>query len=60
MPRSQNKRIADMLDIINSDEALRHKFALLFLSILRTDFQLKDELTDVIEREIAERLRRRI
>lgn len=58
MPRSQNKRIADILDIIKSDDILRRKLLETFLSALRTEYHFKGEIIDIIERELADRFRR--
>lgn len=57
MPRSQKKRISDMLDLIESDEILKHRFAELVLSVAEYDLGLKDKLTDIVSRELANRMR---
>ena len=57
MPRSQKKRISDMLDLIEADEMLQYRFAKLLLSVIEHDLQLKDKLADVVSRELANRMR---
>ena len=58
MPRSQKKRISDMLYIIKSDEDLQYEFAELILSVIEHELHLKDKLTDIVSRELASRMRR--
>jgi len=58
MPRSQKKRISDMIDLIANDEMLQYKFAKLLLSTIEHDLHLKDKLTDIVSRELADRMRR--
>jgi len=58
MPRSEKKRISDMLDLIETDEMLQYRFAKLLLSVIEHDLQLKDKLADVVSRELANRMRR--
>ena len=60
MPRSENKRISDILDIIQNDETLRYKFAELMLSVIEHDLHLKDKLTDIVSRELGDRMGRRM
>jgi len=57
MPRSQKKRISDMLDLIEADEMLQYRFAKLLLSVIEHDLQLKDKLADGVSRELANRMR---
>jgi hypothetical protein len=57
MPRSQKKRISDMLDLIETDEMLQYRFAKLLLSVIEHDLQLKDKLADGVSRELANRMR---
>ena len=58
MPRSQKKKISDMLDLIEGDEILQHRFAELILSVVEHDLHLKDKLTDIVSRELGNRMRR--
>jgi len=54
LPRSNSKRAQDLLETIRNDPALRREFVNLFLEIMRTDFTLANELTDIISNKIAE------
>jgi len=53
MPRSEKKKISDMLDIIATDELLQHKFAKMLLSVIEYDLLLRNKLTEIIGRELA-------
>ena len=57
VPRSQKKRISDMLDLLESDEILRRRFAELVLSVVEHDLHLTDKMTDIISKELASRMR---
>lgn len=57
MPRSQLKKISDMLDLIESDELLQHKFAVLIVSAIENDLTLRDKVSEIVSREFASKLR---
>lgn len=56
MPRSEKKKISDMLDIISNDETLRREFAQLLLSVIKYDLHLRHELTEIVSRELANKM----
>lgn len=58
MPRSKNRRIAEMLAIIRNDRTLRRQFLELFAFTLMTDYGFtKDRIIDFISSELADRVR---
>lgn len=58
MPRSQKKKISDILAEIGNDENLQHKFAELILSAIEDDSSFRNKLTKIVSEELANELRR--
>lgn len=57
MPRSQIKKISDMIDLIESDELLEHKFAKLILSAIEHDLTLREKMSEIVGKELANHMR---
>lgn len=53
MPRSEIKKIADMMELIKQDEDLRREFAKLILKTIENDFSLKKQITDIVLGELS-------
>jgi len=58
IPRSKNNKVAEILEIIKNDRDLRSRFLELLVFALERDYGSgKRELVDIINRELANRLR---
>jgi len=57
MPRSQIKKISDMIDLIKSDELLQRKFADLMLHAIEHDMSLRRKMSEIVGREFADGMR---
>jgi hypothetical protein len=56
VPRSQIKKISDMIELIRSDEVLRREFAELILSTVEHDLSLSNKIADIVSKEMGSRM----